>query len=113
MVQSEPRAFPLPELGLPYFNALIADQLAALALLSLFASTIIGVDTTSRVLSNINLHQIIDNVLSVDKFVEADWPRHRLNVLQVQSSVPDDFEEGQSDHGWPTLNLINPDLLLF
>ena len=48
----------------------------------------------------------------MDELVQTDRPGNGLNILQMQSRVPDHFEEGKTDQSWPTCQLIDPQLFL-
>ena len=73
-----------------------------------------GFDARSKLWSRgISLHEIVDDVLSMDEPIQADRPGHGLDILQMQSSVANDLEEGKADQRGPACELIDAQLFVF
>ena len=49
-----------------------------------------------------SLHQVVDDVFPMDELVQANRPRHSLDVLQMEPGVSDHFEERKTDECWPS-----------
>ena len=89
VLQREVLALAFLEICSFYLYTLVPQQLPALArnvlLLSFFANRTRGL---------LHPHQVINDVLSMDEFVEADRPGYSLDVLEVQAREADHFEKG-------------------
>ena len=81
------------------FSALLVEEFSTLSGNMLFLS--LG-SWSEGISLRAGLHQVVNDVFSVDKLVQTDGPRHSLDVLQMEPSVSDHFEERKTDECWPS-----------